>query len=688
MSANESRSATWIIHAKVQIFFLLLSVLSGAAFLVFRLPYSPQAGLVLTALAIAAVVHLLPVLVLRRLPAPPEFLGGAVNLLTVALVALLAGLSYVRGLALPLLFIAAPAALLAVLWLIRSRASWKGAAAGLIAVLGFGAILVVVNFHRYHSPFAAEMAQYGQLDLDTLYHFAITQMIRHFGEASIGIDGVVPMRYHTGSHFLFARLSLLAGGEVPYAYPLFSHVLLVPLLIRTFVSVSLDAARVLDGTLNHRAAIVIAFLFLLLYGSTDWDPYLHSNSYLVSLVLLMTLAPLALFLRQRKSPAPAPSEIALWACFALLAPLTMFVKVSVGTLLLIYGSYALLRSDRSIALKTAVLAAGWGLAAWVYPQVVATTSGVRFDPLQHDLGRFIREGRYAYLITMNIFTIAYCLFRLQEERIASFADLARAIMKRRTVDVEALLLVTFLGMGPGRLLDAWSAYFYFDNVQMWIAGPQVAGILLREVPWLRGRQRFVAVLRRVDVGGVAILILLAGAVTGITQYVNAGAEGTIARVKVLREASLGEKPRDRHLPLPALVERLARPLPAVDSPGRAAVRDVLALRERFGRALIVYVPPGNDGYWNIYPECSRKALVIPSLTGVPLLDGVPPVRCNGQLDLYGSHVYEDYAVRRSDAELGPAEICRRARAVGFTVVYALRSATDPAANGVYRCGDR
>src|SRR5262245_5268625 len=103
MTAKEDRAAAWAVHAKVQLFFLLLSALSAGAYFAFRLPYSPQGGLVLTALGITASVYLVPVLILRRLPVPPEFLGGTLNLLTLGFIALIAGLSYVRALALPIL---------------------------------------------------------------------------------------------------------------------------------------------------------------------------------------------------------------------------------------------------------------------------------------------------------------------------------------------------------------------------------------------------------------------------------------------------------------------------------------------------------------------------------------------------------------------------------------------------------
>jgi len=240
-------------------------------------------------------------------------------------------------------------------------------------------------------------------------------------------------------------------------------------------------------------------------------------------------------------------------------------------------------------------------------------------------------------------------------------------------------------MGPGRLFDHWSAYFYFDNVQMWIALPLVGGVLLRESALLRGEVGPRAALRGVNATGVAILLLLAVTLTSMTEYIQQGVAGSIRRTLLARTVTFGERPSRNWLRDRQTLARIWRPGPPVESPVATLVEQVIALRERHGRALAVYVPIGNADYWGVYEDCPSKALVVPALTGVPLLDGMPPMSCRDALALYGSHVYEDYSPRLTDREMDRESLCRLAREKGFSVVFRYASGSDPTRNEIVQC---
>jgi len=671
-------------YLKICLFFVCLSAATAAGWMAERVGFPEPVRLVLAGLAVATVVHLGPALLLRRIPVDPAFAGGLLNLLSLGFVALLILLSWLPGPGMILVFAAAPILVLVALFELRDRISARGMLGGVLLLVLVAGVLIPLNLYRYHPPYAAELGARGRLDLDTLYHFSITQMFKFFGTPSIGIDGLLRIRYHMGSHFLLARLSALAGGEVPFTYSIFAHVLLVPLLLRSLAVAAMDFARLPRG-ISWAAPVLLTFAFLLMFGGIDLDAYLHSNSYLCSMILLLAAVPLLMRLRDRPFSRRDVPAWSLWACFVLLAPLTILSKVSTGLLLSIFGVYVILRLQAPLWFKAALVGLVGLLDALVYPLVVATSSELHFDPLTHDFNRFIMSGRYLFFLTINVFTIAYVLYRLREEGVDSVAALREAVRGRRVVDLEALLIVTALGMAPGRLFNHWSAYYYFDNVQMWIALPLVAGVLLRESALLRGETGPRAVLQRMNGTGVAILLLLAVTVTSMTEYVHQGVVGTIRRTLLARIVTFGEKPsrnwlRDRHT-----MARIWRPGPPVESPVASLVEQVVALRERYGRTLAVYVPISNTDYWNLYKECATKAIVLPALTGVPLLDGVPPIACRAQLELWGSHVYEDYAPRLTDRERDRESLCRLARAKGFRVVFRYVSGRDPSRNDLIRC---
>ena len=671
-------------YLEVCLFFACLCAATAAGWMAFRVGFEQPLRLVLAGLAVAAFVQLGPALILRRISIDPAFSGGLLNLLSVGFIALLILLSWLPGAGMILIFTAAPLLLGAALVALRARVSARGVIGGALLLALVAGALIPLNLYRYHPPYAAELAARGHLDLDTLYHFSITQMFRSFGIPSIGIDGIPRIRYHMGSHFLLARLSALAGGEVPFTYSIFAHVLLVPLLLRSLVVAMMDFARRPRGV-PWAAPILLALGLLLMFGGIDYDAYLHSNSYLCSIVLVLAAVPLLLRLRDRPfSPGDLPGW-SLWACFAVLSPVTILSKVSTGILISVFGLYVLLRAPAPLWFKAIVAGLTGALDLLILPLVVATTSELHFDPLRHDLYRFILPGRYLFFLTINLFTIAYGLYRLREEGMDSLARLRGAIRGKRIVDLEALLLVTVLGMGPGRLFDHWSAYFYFDNVQMWIALPLVGGVLLRESALLRGEVGPRAALRGVNATGVAILLLLAVTLTSMTEYIQQGVAGSIRRTLLARTVTFGERPSRNWLRDRQTLARIWRPGPPVESPVATLVEQVIALRERHGRALAVYVPIGNADYWGVYEDCPSKALVVPALTGVPLLDGMPPMSCRDALALYGSHVYEDYSPRLTDREMDRESLCRLAREKGFSVVFRYASGSDPTRNEIVQC---
>ncbi len=672
-------------YLKVCLFFVCLSAATAAGWMAFRIGFPQPVRLILAGLAVAAFVQLGPALILRRISIDPAFSGGLLNLLSVGFIALLLLLSCLPGPGMILIFTIAPLLLSAALFALRHRISARGVLGGALLLALVAGVLIPLNLYRFHPPYSAELGARGQLDLDTLYHFSITQMLRFFDIPSIGIDGIPRLRYHMGSHFLLARLSTMAGGEVPSTYSIFAHILLVPLLLRSLAVAMMDFARHPPGV-PWAAPILLALGLLLMFGGIDYDAYLHSNSYLCSIVLLLTAVPLLMRLRERPfSPGDFPGW-SLWACFVVLSPVTILAKVSTGVLITVFGVYILLRTPAPLWFKAVVAGLSGVLALLVLPLVLATTSELHFDPLRHDLYRFIlRRGRYLYLLTINLFTIAYTLYRVREEGVDSLARLRDAIRGRRIVDLEALLLVTVLGIVPGRLFNHWSAYFYLDNVQMWIALPLVGGILLRESALLRGEVGPRAALRGMNAPGVAILLLLAVTLTSMTEYIHQGVAGSIRRTLLARTVTFGERPSRNWLRDPELLARVWRPGPPVESPGASLVEQVIVLRERYGRSLAVYVPIRNADYWDVYEDCPRKALVLPALTGVPLLDGMPPTYCRDALALYGSHVYEDYSPRRTDRELDRESLCRLAREKGFSVVFRYASGSDPSKNEIVHC---
>ncbi len=94
----------------------------------------------------------------------------------------------------------------------RALFAVRGAIAAAIAVA------LVMSFTHYSDFLIMEKLWYGDVHQDTLFHAAISAMIKTYGVASTGLQGLVPVHYHILSHQGFAALSILSGVHVLEVY--------------------------------------------------------------------------------------------------------------------------------------------------------------------------------------------------------------------------------------------------------------------------------------------------------------------------------------------------------------------------------------------------------------------------------------------------------------------------------------
>ena len=112
------------------------------------------------------------------------------------------------------------------------RIRWKRLAFSIVctAVLGSGLAFYTCT-HHYHSPLFLESLAGGSVNTDSLHHAAYANMIRTYGVASTGLDGLPNYRYHFGSHWLFGQLATLLDLTVIEFYQLGYPVVFLPLLV-------------------------------------------------------------------------------------------------------------------------------------------------------------------------------------------------------------------------------------------------------------------------------------------------------------------------------------------------------------------------------------------------------------------------------------------------------------------------
>jgi hypothetical protein len=138
----------------------------------------------------------------------------------------------------------------------------------------------------------------SQLHIDTLYHVAIASMIKVHHVVSHGLHGLGELEYHFGSHLLMAAASNLGFMSVFQAYNYFFVFFGVPLLGIMLVSVAEEFLSSKSDSDFFKKLAVYAFVFLgtgvlvggsLLNKFALWPSFFESESYTLSLILLMAL---------------------------------------------------------------------------------------------------------------------------------------------------------------------------------------------------------------------------------------------------------------------------------------------------------------------------------------------------------------------------------------------------------------
>ncbi len=127
----------------------------------------------------------------------------------------------------------------------------------------------------------------GKMAIDTLFHADIAAMYLHNGVASIGMNGLVPILYHTLSHKMMAGVSLISGLEVLATYS-YIYLALAPLLLifsLASLTCKINEKVQFSASLLGIASIFLTIIFFEIFSRVAmWDSFFISESYLFALV--------------------------------------------------------------------------------------------------------------------------------------------------------------------------------------------------------------------------------------------------------------------------------------------------------------------------------------------------------------------------------------------------------------------
>jgi hypothetical protein len=89
---------------------------------------------------------------------------------------------------------------------------------------------------------------------------------------------------------------------------------------------------------------------------------------------------------------------------------------------------------------------------------------------------------------------------------------------------------------------------------------------------------------------------------------------------------------------------------------------------------LVYVPPGFTAFWDVKEICSVVPFTIPGLSGLPMINGLPPEKLG--CDLAANYAHMEYPPDSRSVDMSHDQLCEKTRRLGFRRVLVIRNFDD------------
>jgi hypothetical protein len=568
------------------------------------------------------------------------------------------------------------------------------------ASLRFGMLLVascaffstwiggVVWGRIYKSPlFFETLIGTGIVHHDGVTLAALGNMLRTYHVATMGLDGIPYMAYHWGSPWLFAQLSNLTGQSVLTFYQLGYPVTMIPLFFGSVIAFAIQLSRrdVTREWITWGLFIAATIGVIPITGMDAlgvWTSNLViSESYAVGIPLaLMLLATVPVFWRQRGHAVITGNagigDFGFLAMFLAAGLISLgYIKISLMILGFGAAAYAALRLGAWRQWPLALIAL-WitGIVAVTYQRVSLVAHREGMVPLDF-LKSFVPKQWWAFFLIAQLFwSLLYIALRLRQENARTIGDVMALARAKRILDVEVLAVIAIAGILPGLILhiDGGSA-FYFSDIQRWIA----LGLLLTSASVL---------IPRMDTSKFSGLVKVAIAFVALPFVLSTARNSVFWTTRMLKanlalHYALYPEAERRAIPFrlksfPRLIDSAKLEMGLESSVNYNPVTGLLDLSRiplSQKETSVVFVPQSETRYWTILKRpgaCAFSGFVVPSLTGIAMIDGMPAADCKLS-PYYGLSLFPHRTRPQTEADLTTEAICAKAGSAGFTRVIKL-----------------
>lgn len=485
------------------------------------------------------------------------------------------------------------------------------------------------------TPLWGEKVVTGAAHPDLLFHLSLTNMIRYYHTVSTGVDGLVFIPYHVGSHVLFAGLASVLRLSTATFYTLTYPVVFLPLLVGAVLGAGQAAARLAIPTLRNKVNFDLANRWLSWLVVAGWligavPPAVQnqlglvffpalSESYALAQWWFLALVPLALnwwWWTNRRWPQQSDQAM-VWR-------LQWWVAVMLAVGLWYLG---LIKISHLLVLWPVGLWLGWRQQWWRRPEIVVVGSGLAvgtvalwFTVQLPEHQPHVSIGHY----WLRVITLPWLPWWLLIE--GGLFGLWRGWAKTRQQRLvwELGVVAGLVGLVPGLVWQTpGNTVQYFLDVHRWLA----LVVVLAWVPAVQpGLKRWWRRWRRRTVMWWLVAMLL------LPWLGNAlWPMALLVKDVQFRRAELVSQ-------LGSVDLRLAtQNLTKVQTYQQLVVLDDMRQTQRQG----IFLTIGREqSYWQLQPHCEAAPLVAPAIAGIALRDGLPTAGCD--LSGYG---YRQYLVQ-------------------------------------------
>lgn len=502
------------------------------------------------------------------------------------------------------------------------------------------------------NPLFFEKIVTGSVNADSIFHSAIASMIKTNWVPSIGLDGIPYIKYHWGSHYIFAQISkLLNIGTLDFynfAYP----VIFAPFVVRSFLYL-IDAFR---AVFKIRLSLDWRFYLFLLFAFTGIVPLgmigkagmfigdvFISESYSLSLAVAFILLGLLLQFKEQiflRKPSLSIKIFAI-AVLPLMLGLIGLLKISVFILLAVSFIYFFIRLKlyRNINfVLSAVFALAISLAVFKYSYLGGESKYFLF----HYLKTWVDIDYRIFFPLFYFFWVwVYLVIRLKLLGAKTFKDIRWLLKRKKILDLELLLIVAVAGVIPGMVFDIpGGSAFFFSDFQRWLA----LSFVLATIPLWWPRKFFYEERRMSGLLFFPTCFVLLITLAAFCSYKNIKdtfVYGFVFENIKIRYQLMPEESEVRKMGHIGYVKYLIsqKRTPAIKAFVAAASEPQKKLNEDKGYQLIkflkaqsflsdknklaIFIPQDNYLYWNLVAY-ENVQFIGPSLTGMPMIGGIQP----------------------------------------------------------------